>query len=501
MPGRKYWIRAFCKSGLKCGGGIWGFGGVFLLGFAVRFYGLAGKPFWMDEVTTIRRAGLPFGKLLANSIYFHQLPAYFIVTSWMLPLGVGETFVRLPAAVFGAVSCALGFGVARALGGSRAGVAAGLLIALAPEQVQYGQEARSYTMVICAILVAFWGLVLLAQNPAAATVPWRAQGARRGAWAAYTLGTVVALNVLSVALVWAVAANLAAVAVARRGFWPNWWRAQAVILLLTGPWFLAIRVFGQRGAMGGLDWVPRLTLPRFWWALDGTYLMHATSLITVRTFAAGVPGIEWLVAGLAVAGAVALRRQPAVLTVVAAAILVLPFSLLIFSVVNPVWMPRYLLWSAAPFFVSAGLGVKLLPARVQWAAVVALGLLLAVNLRPYYRDETKPRWDVAGQELRAGLRLGDLVLTDDPQAISMMNLYLVRENASLPLQVWTLDVSKAEAALAAGHRVWAVQGLVGQADHETQAQFVQRIAVLGQPAATTHAGLDIVLLRFDPKTK
>jgi len=163
-----------------------------------------------------------------------------------------------------------------------------------------------------------------------------------------------------------------------------------------------------------------------------------------------------------------------------------------------VLMPRYLLWSAAPFCICAGLGMTLLPRRMQGVGVAVLGLLLLVNLWPYYQDETKPRWDLAGRELRAGMQPGDLVLVDDPQAVSMMNIYLRRQKAPLPDPSWTVSLAKAQAALGAGRRVWAVQGLVGQADHESQAQFLTRIAGLGAPALTEHAGLDIVLLRFDP---
>jgi hypothetical protein len=45
--------------------------------------------------------------------------------------------------------------------------------------------------------------------------------------------------------------------------------------------------------------------------------------------------------------------------------------------------------------------------------------------------------------------------------------------------------------------VWAVQGVVGQVDHENQAQFLQRITALGPPDFSEHAGMDILLLRFD----
>ena len=473
---------------------------IFILGFAARLHGIAAKPFWMDEITTLHRARLPLGSLVMNSLTFHQLPAYFIVTSWVLPFGHDEAWARSPAMFFGALSCVLGFGVARAAGGLAAGVAAGLLMALAPAMVQYGQEARSYTMLISAILVALWGLVLLAKDPDGAARPVWTKESKWGAWAAYTLGTAAALNVLSAALFWFLAANLAAPVLAwrRRGFWRNWLLVQTVIVALSAPWFLAILVFGEHGAMGGLNWVPPLDAARLWWMFAGTYLFHAASLITVRVFHPGLPGIGGLIGVLALGGAFALRRRGPVLMVFAAAVLVLPVCLLVISIVTPVLMPRYLLWSAAPFCICAGLGMTLLPRRTRGVAVTVLGLLLLVNLWPYYQDETKPRWDLAGQELRAGMQPQDLVLVDDPQAVSMMNIYLRRQKAPLSDQDWTESLTKAEAAHTAGRRVWAVQGLVGQADHESQAQFLTRIVGLGAPALTEHAGLDIVLLRFDP---
>src|ERR1700692_4480126 len=118
---------------------------IFILGFVARLHGIAAKPFWMDEVTTLHRARLPLGQMVMNSLTFHQLPAYFIVTSWALPFGHDEAWARSPAMVFGALSCVLAFCVARAAGGLAAGVAAGLLMALDPAVGQYGQEGRSST--------------------------------------------------------------------------------------------------------------------------------------------------------------------------------------------------------------------------------------------------------------------------------------------------------------------------------------------------------------------
>jgi hypothetical protein len=45
--------------------------------FFVRLYGLADKPFWLDELTTQRRVNFPFWDLIANSLHYGQLPTYF----------------------------------------------------------------------------------------------------------------------------------------------------------------------------------------------------------------------------------------------------------------------------------------------------------------------------------------------------------------------------------------------------------------------------------------
>jgi uncharacterized membrane protein len=460
----------------------------------LRLHGVADKPFWMDEVTTIKRASLPLGKMVADSLTFHQLPAFFVVTSWALPFGTDEFWVRLPAALFGALSCALAFGITRSVAGLKAGLAAGMLFAGSPAMVQYGQEARSYTMVICAILVGLWGLLALSRDPG--------ESNRLPAWAAYVLGTIAALNILSVALFWFLAANLAGSVLAwQRGrkFRRRWLLAQMLIIACCLPWFIAIKLHGQHGSLGGLNWVPPLDWARLWWAVSGTYLLYVTSLIKVRVFAPGVAGFGILVPAFAAAGLLAIRRNRPVLLVLLSAVLCLPITLLAISVFTPMLMPRYLLWSAAPFFICAGIGFTVLPRRTQWPALAVFGLLLALNLLPYYRAETKPRWDLAGAELTAGLRQGDLLLVDDPQAVSMMNLYLHRAGADLPASLWTTDVARAAAWAQSGNRVWAVQGAVGQVDHENQTQFLQRIAVLGRPQFSEHAGMDILILRFDGK--
>jgi hypothetical protein len=61
---------------------------------------------------------------------------------------------------------------------------------------------------------------------------------------------------------------------------------------------------------------------------------------------------------------------------------------------------------------------------------------------------------------------------------------------------WTESLAVAQAARVAGRRVWVEQGKVGQADHETQAAFLRRIAPLGPPDVVQPIGLDILLLGY-----
>jgi uncharacterized membrane protein len=483
---------------------------VCLVALFARLHGIDGKPYWMDEITTLRRSSLGLIDLVRDSLSFHHLPLYFVISSWFVPFGLDERVMRLPAAVFGATSCMALFLVGRSLGNWRSGLASALLLALAPFQVQYGQEARSYTLVTTLILVGLWGLVLLARNPAAAALRWRTRGSLRAGWLLYGIGTALALDTLSVALFWFVAANLGAAVIAsrapdaRKGFLRNWLLMQLMVLAAYLP-FLAGMAILTKGDMGsGLDWVPPITASSAWTTLQTVYLMRISSLIAFRIFPSSLDmlGVAWLgiiVAVLAAAGLVAALRRGLTGTILVIALLTLPIGLAAASVVSSVWMPRYLLWSGPVFFLLAGLGLIRLPRHLQIPALLLLGMLGLVNLLPYYRTETKPLWNEAAAVLRHDYRPGDLVLTDDPGTINMMNVYLAREGHALGSADWTVDVATAAGRQAAGAKIWAVHGRVGQNDPYQLAGFLDRLAVLGPVSAVHPVGIDIMVLVFEPK--
>ncbi|TLU72635.1 hypothetical protein FE263_11385 [Lichenicoccus roseus] len=477
---------------------------VVLAGLVTRLYGLGDKPYWLDEVTTLHRSALPARAMIRDSLSFHHLPLYFLISGWFIPHGTDEATLRLPAALFGAVSCLLLFGLTRTLGGRRAALGAGLLLALSPFQVQYGQEARSYTLVISFILLGLWALVVALREPSRAALPLHRAGSAWRAWLVYGLATTAALDTLSVALFWLAAGLIALLAAAwrdaaaRRGLLVNVAIVHAAVLACYLPWIVAMHRL-TKGDMGsGLDWVPPLNWERLWTTIQAVYLLRTTSLIAFHTFPDGVAWLGGMVCALALFGLWRVpRRQPA-MTAAKIALVTLPAGLLVASLVSSVWMPRYLAWSGPIFFLFAGLGLGCLPRNLSFGVLAVMIVAGVANLLPYYRLETKPLWNDAAMMLRGSLPADALLLTDDPGAIDMMNVRLQRLADPFPDELWTDDATRALQSLHDGHPVLAVHGRVGQADHTPLSAFLDMVAPLGAPCMTRTVGLDIIIEAFTP---
>jgi mannosyltransferase len=468
---------------------------------ALRLYGLGDKPFWLDEIASLRRATASVPDLVGDSLYNNHYPSYFLLLWLIAKIGTSQWLLRLPSAIFGALAASLTCVVGSRVAGPRSGLIAGLLMAVSPFQVQFGQEARSYTLVSCLILTALFGLVRLAQEPAAAACPvWR-RGGLRGAWIAYSLGTAAALSVLNVAIPWLIASNLSALAIvwrasdSRRAFLRNWGLAQALILAIWLPslaWVYAV----SEGVLYGAGWAPAETAKTIWSIIAPVYLLRISSFITFSLLPAGVPALAAVSVMLAALGAWRLRRDPTTLAVLGCAALLLPVGLLLFSLFVPVLAPRYFAWSAGPFFIVAGAGLGGLSFLRFTAATAALAAACLVNLFPYYHYETKPRWDLLAVQLAAAAQPGDVVLLDSYYSYSVFTVFAAR--AGLDDHQVTVTWNLPDAArLAPGHDLWAVYGRTGPATkRQSKDEFRHTLPVQGEQVAENAVGRYIIFWRF-----
>ena len=470
------------------------------LALALRLYGLGDKPFWLDELASLHRATISLPELFAQALHSKHYPSYFLLLWLVAKFGVSQFILRLPSAILGAVNAALVAAMGREAAGPRAGAAAGLLMALSPFDVQYGQEARSYTLVTFLILVALFGLLRLARDPGGAALPLRSAKAPRLAWLAYGAGTASALCVLNVAVPWLLAANLGAIAIAwhagaaRRAFLRNWAIVQGVVLAVWLPWIIAVYIASKGTVLRGEDWSPPESLATIWSIIAPVYLHRISAFITFDLEPAAIPGLSLVIAVLAFVGAWRLRRAGSVFAVIACAVLILPLLLLSVSLAAPVLAPRYFAWGAAPFFVLAGAGLAGLRGWRFAGSAAALGALCLVNLSPYYADETKPRWDLLAARLAAEAQPGDLVLLNDWHADYVLTAFAPR--AGLDLARIKLSWSAAKLVPPPGHDVFVVFGRTGQGEMQSPEAYLATLSTLGTPVSEERIGRYIVLWRF-----
>lgn len=487
-----------------------------IFGFALvlRLIDIGRRPFWLDEIFTLERASMSPAALVHDSFINHHMPSFFLMLAPLVSLGDPQFWLRVPSAAFGAAAVALVYLIAREIAGRMAGVFAALVIGFSPTALAFSQEARSYTMEMCLILVALYGVVRLAMDVPAASLPWRHPRAAAGAWLLFVVGSAAALDVLGDGLPWLLTANLIGGILIwqsplRLSFLRNLALADGAIAVLTVPFYVLMAHTQDKGFVESVMWIPPLNMSRLWYDVSSIYLMRIADSVTFRLMDVPTPRVVmWVIeAGMLAAvglGAWRLRNRPAVFAALVLSLVVLPLMLTLISIWRPVLLPRYILWSAAPFAILTGIGggfcVRNFSARTRMGVVTAVIALLLVNLLPYYNVETKPRWDIAARMLAMDVAPGDVVFLNDQGALPILRAYLPAKTASVVLADSDGDLAHAKAAEAQGKRVWVVLGHAGQsrATHHELPDLYASIAPLGAPSEIQMAGSRIYINLFDP---
>ncbi|HSO27052.1 MAG TPA: glycosyltransferase family 39 protein, partial [Anaerolineales bacterium] len=153
--------------------GEWSLLGVIVLaGFVLRLYQLGEDSFWIDEVgiiNAVRQHGL--GEALAAAR--HHVMAmpldYVVVWAWgkFTPL---DTWLRLPAALWGALTVIPAYLLYRRLGDAPLALWGAFFLACAPFHIQYSQELHFYAALTFFYTLTTW--LLLRAVEEAKVKPW-----------------------------------------------------------------------------------------------------------------------------------------------------------------------------------------------------------------------------------------------------------------------------------------------------------------------------------------
>lgn len=118
---------------------------ILVCGVFLRLYHIGANSLWFDEVGTLTSDS--FASWLSSSGYLHyNMPFYFLVTEAFTLFGDSEALVRLPAAIFGALTIVYIFKIGRLCFNDRVALTAALIISVSSFHVYYSQEARPYSL-------------------------------------------------------------------------------------------------------------------------------------------------------------------------------------------------------------------------------------------------------------------------------------------------------------------------------------------------------------------
>jgi 4-amino-4-deoxy-L-arabinose transferase-like glycosyltransferase len=145
--------------------GPWPILAVVVLALALRLINLSGRPLWYDEAFAVLYAEKPFTTMLYGTVTrvegaaadVHPLFFYSTLHTWMLAAGQSPFAVRALSVLVGTATVVMAYLFARRLFNQRAGLAAAIIVAIAPFHIYYSQEARMYAMLgFAAVTTAYF---------------------------------------------------------------------------------------------------------------------------------------------------------------------------------------------------------------------------------------------------------------------------------------------------------------------------------------------------------
>jgi hypothetical protein len=399
------WAARFASRG----GGFWLACAAVLLGLALRFFLIDGKPLWNDEAFTLRVVQLPFREITPAIRLDVHPPVYFLLLHGWLQLLPQDVNGRIFSALFGGAALVLVAAFARRLLDWPRSALAVALAAMAPLLLAWSQLGRSYA------LLAFVTLfLLLASARFLSALETRTVGIA-WAWGALTaLSGALALWIHNLAALAVLSANVVALIrlVDGRLSWRfgliAWSAAQLTLIALWSPWWGGL--LEQSSRLDGEHFlVPVSEFLKNIGDIFGGFLLwdlrYPAALIT---------------AGAAVCGLLQLpRRQAETEILVASVVVPVLFCIAAFFageralgylIDKLIWVPAMLAVAvAAALRWPVGRGAQ---AALQLAGVALLcgALLMAGRGASNWLRAPAPAWDEMAARIAAEAGPGDVVL-------------------------------------------------------------------------------------------
>lgn len=444
---------------------IWLLTGILLIAFGLRTYHLDYQSFWSDEGISLQRSAQALPTLLATMPVEH-LPGYFLLLHYWLPwTGDHDFAIRFLSLWPSVLSVALVYRLAADWGNRQVGLIAALLLATNAFQVWYAQEARTYSWLLAASLLATWFF-------------WRLLTRHKTHGLLYLIGYVLATTLTVYLHYYGFLTPLTHTLFAVGWLlWQRDWRffglwtaGGMLTMLLFAPWFVhALQIFDFTGWRDPMD--PQ-AIP---WLILTSYTVSSTLTNGWQVW------LPWLYLGLILVGAGLWLHWRGVAGLFLLTCVLAPLAMVYgLTLRNPDFHERYTMTISGPLLIVVAAPLALLSQPVlgwftqrRWLAVVATivatGLVLvlvagnALALQTFYTDPAfhKPDFRATVQMIETFGQPGDIVIVDGPDPSLVFLHYYDRDypvhDLRFLLQADEAEIDRGLTAITANAtRVWEV---------------------------------------------
>ncbi|HUU04433.1 MAG TPA: glycosyltransferase family 39 protein [Patescibacteria group bacterium] len=385
---------------------------ILMLAALLRFVALGRDGLWTDECHGAVRTVLPLSQLVPQLAAEHQAPLYYLVQKLFVSATIqSEWCMRFSSALLGILAVALLWATTRKIVSARAGLIAAFLLAVSPLHVHYSREARNYTLLTLATLIALWAIVHLARRPTMGT-GIIAGMAMLAVLYTHDIGAVYAAGVLAAGLVLTVRAPQ------RRAAFAALAMALAVAAVGYLPWLSS--VISRSAAISiEYNWLHPLWQHEFPWQIGRSLaaLSHG-AMPPIRNHVRDLYWTVWPALGLSVLliGLGFRHREswrlPEGATALVLASLTPLFGIFVYSlVISPVYIVGRVDSAALPFFlILIAAGVAALPCRIAVGTLIAFVGLALLPLQVDLRLDTRSQERNIAKYLAATLNDGDVLV-------------------------------------------------------------------------------------------
>ena len=402
---------------------FWTVAGATALALGLALYRLGTLSLWVDEGQTYSVSQRSWIDVARYVLHIEpNFGLYYVgLRGWAALVGTSEAALRLPSALFAAATVPVTAVLANRLAGRRAAVVAAVLTAVHAALLHWGQEARAYTMVVFFATLSALLLLRACDRPSL------------GRWTAW----------VAVAILACYAHTFGAVAVA----------AQAGARLIRGSPRRPLLMAGGAVAAAAVP-VVVLTLAsgtsRIGWIPDPNW--HYVSFVLKELTGSAGAVLALAYGAAALAGIAVLRGADRILV---ASWCALPFLFaLIASLVQPLFLDRYLLVCIPPLVIASAAGLARVRRTALLAGIVAGFFALSMTaVADWYSGSEREDWRAAVHRVESGERQGDAILVADGH--SAFEYYYLRVPGP-HAQVLAIGAQGAAAQLRHANRVWLV---------------------------------------------